>query len=847
MDDDPIPGFDPRAQTQRVFQVQVVICTVTGILIFFCFCILRYKIPQIYAIRSFRKRDSIKPLPDNYFGWIRVLNNITDDEILEKAGLDAFVFLNFFKLCIKILTTCGLFAMFIISPLRFYYTGEYDKDNISWSKMIISSFIVDDGDGDQDPNRDSNEHYLWVYPFFTITFTLLVCYFVNQQTSFVITTRQKYLGSQNSITDRTIKVSHIPPHLNDEEALKEHIERLVAGKVGKVHMVHDYSSLKELFEERKLIINQLESTYSRFYGLNVKIFEKNVVPSAIPFKKLSLFGDKIDILTYLAEKLMKIDDSINELRSNNDFKSLNSAFVTMDSVSTAQMCAQAIFSPNVMELITVLAPSPQDINWENFTLSPKAKIFRRNFIQILIFITSALLIIPLSYIAKLLNVKTIRKLWPEFGDYLIANKWFSTIINGFLPTYLFTLINVALPYVISYLTELQGIISKGDIELSVIRKNFLYIFFNLFLVFTLFGTWSNYWALLSDTTKIAYLLASSIKTLSLFYVDLILLQGLTMFPFKLLQIDELFLITWKYLIRRKHQTPREYRDLIYKPSIFDFGLILPQHILIFIITLIYSVISTKIVVSGLIYFVAGFYTYKYQLIYSMIHLRHSTGKSWPIIVRRICLGLILLQITMFGTLLLEEAYILAAPIVPLFFLTIALAFFFEKHYSPLLNYIALQSIEESGYDDNDIGNNIGNSGNSHNNNFLAQDYTFDEADNFDSTIDNAVVPDSAECSPLSSNEDLGAVIPHSSMTSLKKRRSTIEEERESHQQYVYPYLIDTMDGPWIGFNGDYVSMICYYYKHSNGNLSEYGSANIDNQATIVERIFRRKNTKADYD
>ena len=43
---------------------------------------------------------------------------------------------------------------------------------------------------------------------------------------------------------------------------------------------------------------------------------------------------------------------------------------------------------------------------------------------------------------------------------------------------------------------------------------------------------------ISDTTKIAVQLATSLRRMALFYVDLILLQGLTMFPVKLLQVSD---------------------------------------------------------------------------------------------------------------------------------------------------------------------------------------------------------------------------------------------------------------------------------------------------------------------
>lgn len=95
-------------------------------------------------------------------------------------------------------------------------------------------------------------------------------------------------------------------------------------------------------------------------------------------------------------------------------------------------------------------------------------------------------------------------------------------------------LNVGIPYFYEFLTSRQGLVSYSEEETSLVSKNFFYIFVNLFLVFTLAGTASNYWGYLSDTTKIAYQLATSVKEFSLFYTDLIILQGVGMFPFKLL-------------------------------------------------------------------------------------------------------------------------------------------------------------------------------------------------------------------------------------------------------------------------------------------------------------------------
>lgn len=358
-----------------------------------------------------------------------------------------------------------------------------------------------------------------------------------------------------------------------------------------------------------------------------------------------IFGKEVDAIEYLEQQLKFIDAEIIEARKQH-YSATPTAFVTMDSVANAQMAAQAVLDPRVHYFITRLAPAPHDIKWDHVCLSRKDRLTKVYSTTVFIGLSSLFLVIPVSYLATLLNLKTLSKFWPSVGQLLKDHQWAANIVTGLLPTYLFTLLNFGIPYFYEYLTSYQGLVSYSEEEISLVSKNFFYIFVNLFLVFTLAGTASNYWAYLSDTTKIAYQLATSVKEFSLFYVDLIILQGIGMFPFKLLLVGSLIGFP---LVKIKAKTPRQ-RNELYNPPIFNFGLQLPQPILILIITLIYSVMSTKILTSGLAYFIIGFYVYKYQLIFATDHLPHSTGKVWPLIFRRIIVGLLLFQLTMTGTL-----------------------------------------------------------------------------------------------------------------------------------------------------------------------------------------------------
>ena len=153
-------------------------------------------------------------------------------------------------------------------------------------------------------------------------------------------------------------------------------------------------------------------------------------------------------------------------------------------------------------------------------------------------------------------------------------------------------------------------VSRGDVELSVISKNFFFSFFNLFLLFTVFGTASSFYGFweslrdaFKDSTTIALALANSLEGLAPFYINLLILQGLGLFPFRLLEFGSVALYPFHFLSAR---TPREYAELSTPPK-FSYGFSIPQTILILVICVVYSVFPSSwlICLFGLIYFTIG--------------------------------------------------------------------------------------------------------------------------------------------------------------------------------------------------------------------------------------------------
>lgn len=707
--------------------------------------LLRPRWKGLYAARK-RQTEAAAELPDlpnTFFGWMPVLYKVTEEQVLASAGLDAYVFLAFYKMSIRFLSVAFLLAAVIIAPINKHFVGLNlsgnnggNQTSSATSKYMAQGLVYiyapDKGRGKGKIESDTS--YLWAYLVFTYVFTGLAFYFLLSQTAKIIKTRQDYLGSQYTVTDRTIKLSGIPKSLRSEEQITEVLEKLQIGKVENVTICRDWRELDELMDKRAATLRKLEE------ALQVHMARKSAIKGAPLAANLPRYRDnaedeqdneedteahhllrpdgdhtpnsdntrpqtriwtgrwnmtpkQVDAITYYEEELQKFDTQIRRMRKK-EFRATALAFVTMDSIPAAQMAVQALIDPSPMQFLATLAPAPSDIVWSNTYQSRTSRMVRSWSITIFIIFLTIIWLIPVASLAGLLNLCSIEKLAPNFAALLSRNDILRALVQTGLPTLVVSLLNVAVPFVYDWLANKQGMISQSDVELSVISKNFFFTFFNVFLVFTVFGTATKIWPVLQDSlkdaTKIAYNLATSLQTLGIFYTNFIMLQGIGLFPIKLLEFGSVSL----YPIQLwGAKTPRDYAELV-QPPVFKYGFYLPTSLLVLILCIVYSILPAGFLVLlfGLIYFVLGYWTYKYQLLYAMDHPQHSTGAAWTIIAYRIMLGLGIFQTAMAGVIALKQNFTAAALVVPLLGFTIWFSFFYEKTYEPLTKYIALRSI-----------------------------------------------------------------------------------------------------------------------------------------------------------
>jgi calcium permeable stress-gated cation channel len=640
---------------------------------------------------------------------------------------------------IKLLTVYLFFAGTVLAPVNNYFVGLpplWPGGNDTSGISIPNYTLYESHKG----KIEKDESYLWAYLVFTYIFTGLAIYFLVTETNRIIQVRQSYLGTQYTITNRTFVLSEIPKQLRSEEKITEVLEKLEIGKVEKVNLCRNWKELDSLMDERSYVLRKLEEYWIVYLGLNEgerpesfyltqhvplitqsvdgdlereddnlltgtsaqrDILEASRPKTRIWYGFLKLKHKDLDAIHYYEEYLRRLDEKIVIARKK-EYKTVGMAFVTMDTMSACQIAVQAILDSSPMQLIAKLAPAPSDIVWANTYLPQTSRMIRSWTITVIVILLTIVWLLPVATLASLLNICSIRKVWPQLADTLSRHEIGKALVQTGLPTLVVTLLNIAIPYLYESLSNMQGMISRSEVELSIISKNFYFTFFNTFLVFTIFGTISNFWGTirdsLSNTTLIAYALANSLRALSSFYTNFILLQGVGLFPLRLLEFGSVFLYP---ILRMSAKTPRDYAKLS-QPPVFQYGFYLPPSILILILCIVYSILPAgyQVLFFGLGYFVLGYFTYKYQLLYAMESPQHATGQAWTMICYRIVIGLCIFQVAMAGVIALKHQFTTAALVLPLLPCTIWFAYFYRKNYEPLTKYNALRSIRRA--DNTDI-------------------------------------------------------------------------------------------------------------------------------------------------
>ncbi|EGN97135.1 hypothetical protein SERLA73DRAFT_169572 [Serpula lacrymans var. lacrymans S7.3] len=699
------PGSPPTYKFEGPwFTTQVLLSLSIGVTSFLLFSYCRTRWPLLFAPRTKLKGFSPHEAHAHqaFFGWIMPTLRVSEYTVLQIVGLDAAVLLNFFKMSFYLFSLCSVFAVAILMPMNWKVSTHPLPPSHDWLDLI----------------SDANS-YLTVHFLFTYLFTFLALRFIYKNYRRFIRSRQLYsLELVHSIPARTVMVTRLPNHLQSERTLAEYFENMGLS-VESVTVCREVDTLKRLIDLRTQALLKMESAWTKYVGnpSTVESYDpsENVMPPlsdvepsfvenqpsrfVVPHRQRPTirpgwFSKKVDALEYLEMKFKEADEKVKKWRRTGRFKATHIAFITFEKMSSAQIAVQTANAPDPFECKACAAPEPRDIIWSNMSLQPNASVAR----ELIVLGCMALLlffwIFPITALASLLSYKEIQKSLPWLGRLIDSNDKIRAIVQNSLPSVVMITLNALLPFILEALTYVQGYRARSWIEYSLMRKYFLFLLVNVVFIFLLAST---YWQLVQDLAnspaKIPEKLAEALSQgrARHFFLSYVILQGLGIMPLQLLNLG----IVLPRLILRIFftRTPRDFAELNAPPMV-NYGVVYPQAILMFVITLLYSVVQPMIVIFGAIYFGMAYVVYKYKLLFVFYKPYESQGQAWPLTFIRLIWGILIFLVFMTGIFILRKSYVLSSLLAPLILGTLLWSWYIDKTFKPLSKFVCLSSVFE---------------------------------------------------------------------------------------------------------------------------------------------------------
>ncbi|KAG0215259.1 hypothetical protein BGX28_000478 [Mortierella sp. GBA30] len=678
--------------------------------LFIVFAVVRTRWPRVFAPKTYMgpERERPDPTPINgLLGWITGSRRLNETEVIERCGLDAYMFLDFLNKSFFLFLGFTFLAIPILIPLN-----AYQQLALPGLNQFTIANIADQK-------------------------------------------RQRYLMSEHhalSLQATTILVCGIPRGENNPQAL-QNIFSAFPGGIKRIWLAYSANELQKQVDKRLALTNKLETAECALIRAKLKHQLKNGrrASSAVsrgstdPLREdpgqpprpqqdqqriqphgslsdesfpeecrprhrpasfpMSLFAsccgaEKVDsVLTYRSE-LSNMNTSIHArqqaalaaMQDSQEKDKMSAAFIQFNHQLGAHLATQAVIHQKTLTMAPRhLEVHPKDVLWENLGHSFRNRNIRR---VIAIVLTIALIVlwaIPVAFVAAVSKLDNIVKYAPFLsGVYSLPNVVVG-IIQGLLPPIGLAVLMMVLPIILYKLAHLGGEVLSTRKTLAVITSYHWFSVVHVLLVTTLAnGIFAAVQAIKENPNNIMTMLSSTLPQASTFFLSFILLSFIQI-PMMLLQIGPFI----GYLIGKfLSSTPRQMYATERTMGSVDWGMTIPVHTIAFSIGLLYSTIQPLILPLMVIYFGLYYLAYRHMFLYVYSQPYDSGGLIFPQIVDHIYVALILFEIVMLGLFILQKT--IGQSIVMFVFLVMsifAIALSRDKVFKPLIQYLPVEAFD----------------------------------------------------------------------------------------------------------------------------------------------------------
>ena len=563
--------------------------------------------------------------------------------IVEKAGLDAAIFMRFTRMMRNMFIVLAIVGCAIIIPTNLLAADDQFSDGASFFNRLTPVYAYGNA--------------FWVYVVLAYLFDIIIFYFLWANYRHILRLRRAYFDSneyQRSLHARTLLLTDIPNNLRSDEGIVRLTEEVKAsGDTPRAAIARNVRDLPDLVEEHEETVRNLEEHLAKYLKNPDHLPAKRPTCKVSKNDKAYTKGQDVDAIEYLTARIKELETEIKKVRLSVDKRNaMPYGFATYESIPEAHSTAYVARKGGPEGSIIKLAPKPNDLIWKNLSMLKKERSWQNFINNLWVALLTLAWVVPNVLIAVFLsNLSHLGTVWPAFKESLYAHPTLWAIVQGVVAPAITTLFYYFLPAIFRRLVTKAGDVTRTGRERHVMHKLFSFFVFNNLVVFSLFSAvWGFITAVIgaSDGGDVDawdaivqghpfQRIISTLITVTPYWCSWLLQRNLG----AAIDLSQLVRLTWGSFSRRyRSPTPRELIELT-APQPFEYAAYYNYFLFYAAVALFFGCLQPLALAITALYFCMDSFAKKYMILYIFITKYESGGMFWRTLYNRVllCAGL----------------------------------------------------------------------------------------------------------------------------------------------------------------------------------------------------------------
>ncbi|KAH7350195.1 DUF221 family protein [Plectosphaerella cucumerina] len=665
------------------------------------FSLLRPYNQAVYApkLKHADEKHAPPPIDRKIWSWFKPVWSTTEYEFIQHAGMDAAIFMRFILMLRNIFLVISVISLAVLIPVHITHVADYVEDRSNWMPLLTPLNVWGDA--------------MWAQVVAAYLVDIVIMFFLWWNYRKVLHLRRRYFESeeyQHSLHARTLMLFDLPKDRSSDEGIARIIDEVVpSSSFARTAMARNVKDLPDLIAEHEKTVRKLESCLAKYMKNPAQLPASR--PMCKPSKKDQSHdtypkGQKVDAIDYLTQRIKQLEIEIKEVRLSVDKRSTKSyGFASYSDIAEAHNIAYACRKKHPAGSTIVLAPRPNDIIWNNMSLTSKTRKWRRFINNLWIALLTFVWIVPNAGIAIfLVRLSNLGKMWPAFQTELGRNPVFWGVVQGIASPAIMSLVFLVLPIIFRRLSMKAGDQTKTGRERHVLGKLYSFFVFNNLIVFSLFSAVWSFIAGVKDRTdkgadawqaiiqaNIGVAFFNALCTVSPFWVTWLLQRQLG----AAIDLAQLWTLVYSFFVRKfSNPTPRELIELTAPPT-FDYASYYNYFLYYTTIGLCFAGIQPICVPAVALYFAIDVWLKKYLLLYIFVTKTESGGMFWRALFNRVIFAAILGNLIVFLTCWVrgeQGMHMQAIAVAPLPFIMLIFKFICARQFDDKIRYYSTLNI-----------------------------------------------------------------------------------------------------------------------------------------------------------